>query len=140
MAISTQNMPSSFLPVREGISRHKKTGLATRSFPPCTGGCIVILSIFERDRQVSSLYRRVYHDRKKMEFGSLRFLPVREGVSDLEGLEFYDYQFPPCTGGCIEGFSPLTDLIMVSSLYGRVYPCHVACDINRKQKKGDKNV
>ena len=58
-----------------------------------------------------------------------RFLPVREGVSAVQAVMLPEWGFPPCTGGCIENVEEILTVLKVSSLYGRVYPCHVACDV-----------
>ena len=49
------------------------------------------------------------------------FLPVREGVSLKLELVGKQFKFPPCMGGWIEVTVENLQLIIVSSLHGRVY-------------------
>ena len=49
------------------------------------------------------------------------FLPIREGVSELNERTECHFSFPPYTGGCIGRLFWTVKLSMVSSLYGRVY-------------------
>ena len=52
----------------------------------------------------------------------LSFLPVWEGVSYNPYAEERYEVFPPYTGGCIVYFALFSRIIVVFSLYGRVYP------------------
>ena len=90
-------------------------------FPPCTGGCIDNAYRGQGDKSVSSLYGRVYRFLCLSSVCTLSFLPVREGVSGYQRAESIIKEFPPCTGGCIEGYVASAIDLTVSSLYGRVY-------------------
>ena len=132
----------SFLPVREGVSLLSVVASVVCWFPPCTGGCIIsklfgsaqrvsFLPVREgvsRTTQetgqgdcVSSLYGRVYRLDDLFAGIQYRFLPVREGVSLKLELVGKQFKFPPCMGGCIEVTVENLQLIIVSSLHGRVY-------------------
>ena len=138
--VETRINTKCFLSVREGVSRSFLSVEAADKFPLCTGGCISNFECKGQCHSVSSLYGRVYHVAISTQNMPSSFLPVREGISRHKKTGLATRSFPPCTGGCIMTERKWSLAACVSSLYGRVYPCHVACDINRKQKKGDKNV
>ena len=112
---------SGFLPVREGVSYQSQPRRRNRQFPPCTGGCIGRIKCIYIDPPVSSLYGRVYHLKHTLDLFTWSFLPVREGVSLKLELVGKQFKFPPCMGGCIEVTVENLQLIIVSSLHGRVY-------------------
>ena len=103
-------MVRSFLPVWEGVSRHKILIYALKKFPPCMGGCIGHLTNTKCAFLVSSLYGRVY----------------RCGQRSVLYVVFPIGMFPPCMGGCIIHRNFVSRHFIVSSLYGRVYrrPAH----------------
>lgn len=49
------------------------------------------------------------------------FLPVWEGVSYEDYVDYDELEFPPCMGGCIAVIDEQERGAGVSSLYGRVY-------------------
>ena len=51
----------------------------------------------------------------------LSFLPIREGVSNYTADLKKIFPFPPYTGGCIGNVYLGEHMVLVSSLYGRVY-------------------
>ena len=73
----------SFLPIREGVSRDFRNLYSNNSFPPYTGGCIKEVCRRNFKEVVSSLYGRVYRQRKRKQIVPKSFLPIREGVSFL---------------------------------------------------------
>ena len=130
-----------FLPTWEGVSRRRRIYIQTVKFPPYMGGCIVAAQWHPTRNGVSSLYGKVYRKEgipstptgvsslygRVYRTSDIRattppcFLPVREGVSLKLELVGKQFKFPPCMGGCIEVTVENLQLIIISSLYGRVY-------------------
>ena len=110
-----------FLPIREGVSRDFRNLYSNNSFPPYTGGCIKEVCRRNFKEVVSSLYGRVYRQRKRKQIVPKSFLPIREGVSSNSLHSAIQKMFPPYTGGCIVEIINCFVLAGVSSLYGRVY-------------------
>ena len=96
----------SFLPVREGISSCFFHEFSNAMFPPCTGGCIGLHFLYQKNYSVSSLYGRVYRLLLLINLIGKCFLPVREGVSLSKLCFAFLFAFPPCTGECIVVFHP----------------------------------
>ena len=90
-------------------------------FPPYMGGCIVTCKPQHRKADVSSLHGRVYRWLTGTTPTPPSFLPTWEGVSDLSIHHLQPVLFPPYTGGCIVYFALFSRIIVVFSLYGRVY-------------------
>ena len=91
----------SFLPIWEGVSLSKRNRLCRTTFPPYMGGCIVPLQFLLLLIRVSSLYGRVYRVNETAEVKIGRFLPIWEGVSCLQIIDYQGITFSPYMGGCI---------------------------------------
>lgn len=69
-----------FLPVWEGVSILCTALRQQQEFPPCMGGCIIIVMKGGVKHEVSSLYGRVYRRLILLRFLCVCFLPVWEGM------------------------------------------------------------
>ena len=114
-------MAKGSLTIREGVS-HLKVILIKRSkFPHYTWGCIRTVHILSSRIFVPSLYVRVYRDYENDSSQRKSSLTIREGVSCFILSNSLMPLFPHYTWGCIEKTRFQGFILLVPSLYVRVY-------------------
>ena len=107
--------------IREGISALEGAGIPLPQFPHYTWGYIEWMKLFWNQKNVPSLYVRVYRANSCRTVFATRSLTIREGISIVEQATLMNAQFPHYTWGYIEGWIPLVSHPSVPSLYVRVY-------------------
>ena len=112
---------SSSLTVCEGVSFWVYVKCWRILFPHCMWGCIAMTYILNPECLVPSLYVRVYRDNQEVQGGRERSLTVCEGVSAFPLSRGVFHMFPHCMWGCIAPRCHSLSLMLVPSLYVRVY-------------------
>ena len=109
------------LTIREGISSLLDLSWNSAMFPHYTWGYISLIICSCRGSRVPSLYVRVYRYRFSLFVDSARSLTIREGISSLKFHNLQSAKFPHYTWGYIEDVKNVLLIIVVPSLYVRVY-------------------